>query len=148
MNKKINLVFLINFILFLFFMVFFLGDKFMVKTHRTQTPFFLMEKGGSEKLSLLPRDTVLYFDRRFSSGVSRYWFYVNINAAGLMSVSEQGGEHESTIKPLLALKPDQTELNKLMGENVLTKEDLMGVFKSKYLSNSEIQEILEEFGKD
>lgn len=146
MKRKINVIFFVfNVIFFMVLAFVFWKDKIMVKTHQLKSPLLLSVKGSTENFSLLPRDTVLYFDKKFSNGVSRYWFYVDINGGGGMSISEHKDVDESALESLLASKPSQFDLIKLTADQNLERNDVSGILKSKYLSKSEIQDLLESF---
>lgn len=146
MKRKINMMFFVLNVIFFMAVAFFSWkDKIMIKTHKLQAPLLLSVKGATERFSLLPRDTILYFDKKFPNGVSRYFVHINIDRDPLTLDKE---DHELPIDALDASKPSQFDLIKLTTDHQLTREDLSEILKSKYLSKSEIQELLEEFSKE
>jgi hypothetical protein len=116
--------------------------KSMTKVHTLEYPLIVSSDIASSHQHLLPKGTVLYFDKSFPEGFTRYKIYVNIDR---MPLELKDLPDPTEISPLEAAAPSKEDLIKLLKEYPLTKSDLESILSSKRLSNEEIKEILAKY---
>lgn len=120
------------------------SQKKMTKIHKLESPLLLISDNLSKNMHLLPKGTVLYFDKSFPEGFTRYKVYINIDRMPL-TLTELSDP--TLIDPIDAIAPDKNELKKLLKDYPLTKGDLQSILKSTALSKDEIKEVLSEFAR-
>jgi len=113
----------------------------MTKVHKLEYPLMLSSNVGSNNIHMLPRGTVLYFDKSYPEGFTRYKVYVNIDRTPL-KLEELADPTE--IDPIDAAVPSKEDLLKLLSDYPLTKGDLESILNSNRLSKEDIKEV---FGK-
>lgn len=91
---------------------------------------------------MLPQGTVMYFDKAFPEGFTRYKIFVNIQRMPL-TLTELSDP--TTVFPIEAIAPGKEELKKLLKNYPLTKTDLSAILKTTAMSKEEIREILNDF---
>lgn len=114
----------------------------MTKVHKLESPLLLSSDSSSKNMHMLPKGTVLYFDRAYPEGFTRYKVYINIDRMPL-ALTEQ--TDPTSIDPIDAIAPDKEILKKLLKDYPLTKEDLTAILKSSAMPKEEIKEILTDF---
>lgn len=114
----------------------------MTKVHKLESPLLLSSDSPSKNMHMLPKGTVLYFDRSYPEGFTRYKVYINIDRMPL-ALTEQ--TDPTSIDPIDATAPDKESLKKLLKDYPLTKEDLIAILKSSAMPKEEIKEILTDF---
>lgn len=113
----------------------------MTKVHKLEYPLMLSSNVGSNNIHMLPRGTVLYFDKSYPEGFTRYKVYVNIDRTPL-KLEDLADPTE--IDPIDAAVPSKEDLLKLLSDYPLTKGDLESILNSNRLSREDIKEV---FGK-
>jgi hypothetical protein len=123
---------------------FFWNGQKPVQVHKLASPLLLKSNEETNGFSMLPKGTVLYFDRAYPEGFSRYKVYVNIDR---MPLKLEKLADPTSIDPLEASAPDKETLKKLPREceYPLTKNDLDAMLKSGKFSRDEVKEVLEDF---
>lgn len=116
----------------------------MTKVHRLDYPLILSSDSSGGGYHLLPKGTVLYYERSYPEGFSRYRIYVNIDRMPLELTTLND---PTLIEPIEAVAPDKESLKKLLRDYPLTKDDLQAILKSGRLSQGEIREVFDEFVK-
>lgn len=111
----------------------------MTKVHRLEYPLMLSSNIGSKNLHMLPRGTVLYFDKSYPEGFTRYKVYINVDRTPL-KLEDLADPTE--IDPIDAAVPSKEDLLKLLNDYPLTKGDLESILNSKRLSKDEVKEVL------
>lgn len=91
---------------------------------------------------MLPKGTILYFDKSYPEGFTRYKVYINIDRTPL-KLDDLSDPTE--INPIDAAAPNKDDLLKLLRDYPLTKNDLESILNSKRISKDEIIEILNNF---
>jgi hypothetical protein len=123
---------------------FFWNQQKPVRVHKLASPLVLESNEETNGFSMLPKGTVLYFDRAYPEGFTRYKVYVNIDR---MPLKLEALADPTSIDPLEASAPDKETLKKLPREceYPLTKNDLDAMLKSGKFSRDEVTEVLEDF---
>jgi hypothetical protein len=121
----------------------YLGQK-MRKVHKLEFPLLLSGADEHGPFQLLPKGTTLYQDQTYPEGFTRYIMYVNVDRLPLPA---RELNDSTEIRPLTAFAIDKHDLKRLLDENPLTKEELVGILKSGRLSKDDIREVLTEFAK-
>lgn len=121
---------------------FFLGRDAMTKVHKLEYPLMLSSNIESKNIHMLPRGTVLYFDKSYPEGFTRYKVYINIDRTPL-KLEELADPTE--IDPIDAVVPSKDDLLKLLRDYPLTKSDLESILNSKKLSKEEINEVFSNY---
>lgn len=111
----------------------------MTKVHRLEYPLMLSSNIGSKNMHMLPRGTVLYFDKSYPEGFTRYKVYINIDRTQLKL---EDLADPSEIDPIDAAVPSKEDLLRLLSDYPLTKGDLESILNSKRLSKEEVKEVL------
>lgn len=114
----------------------------MTKVHELKFPLLLASDTDLNSISLLPKGTVLYFDKAFSEGFTRYKVYINIDR---MPLELKNLSDPTLISPLEAFALDKSSLQKLLQSYPLSKDDLESILKSNKISKDEIKEIFENY---
>lgn len=114
----------------------------MAKIHKLESPLILLSEAPSKNYHMLPKGTVLYFDKSYPEGFTRYKVYINIDR---MPLKLEDLADPTEINPIDAVAPGKEDLLKLLREYPLTKSDLESILNSKRISKEEIREILENF---
>ena len=122
----------------------FLGQKTMTKVHKLEFPLILSSDMPSKNAHLLPKGTVLYFDKSYPEGFTRYKVYINVDRTPL-KLEEL--TDPTTIDPIDAAVPGKSDLIKLLRDYPLTKSDLESILETKRISKEEIKEVLQKFSE-
>lgn len=117
-------------------------DKKVTKIHKLEYPLILSSDAPSKNTHMLPKGTVLYFDKSYPEGFTRYKVYINIDR---MPLKLDDLSDPTEITPIDATAPSKEDLLKLIQDYPLTKGDLESILNSKRISKDEIREILENF---
>lgn len=123
---------------------FFLEQKTMTKVHKLEFPLILSSDVPSKSVHLLPKGTVLYFDKSYPEGFTRYKVYINVDRTPL-KLEELADA--TTIDPIDAAVPGKDDLIKLLRDYPLTKGDLESILGTKRISKEEIKEVLQKFSE-
>ena len=91
---------------------------------------------------MLPKGTILYFDKAYPEGFTRYKVYINIDR---MPLTLQSLSDSTTIIPIEGHVPYKEDLKKLLREYPLTRSDLADILKSQHLTKDEISEVFKEY---
>lgn len=144
MNKTKKYISAIVVILILAFLInhYASENKKMAKIHKLESPLILLSEAPSKNYHMLPKGTVLYFDKSYPEGFTRYKVYINIDR---MPLKLEDLADPTEINPIDAVAPGKEDLLKLLREYPLTKSDLESILNSKRISKEEIREILENF---
>ncbi|CDG83200.1 putative transmembrane protein [Janthinobacterium agaricidamnosum NBRC 102515 = DSM 9628] len=121
---------------------FILDCKKITKIHQLKFPLLLTSDADQNGISLLPKGTVLYFDKAFPEGFTRYKVYINIDR---MPLNLKDLDDPTLISPLEASPLDKPSLQKLLQSYPLSKDDLTSILKSNKISKDEIKEIFENY---
>uniref|UniRef100_Q47E08 Putative transmembrane protein n=1 Tax=Dechloromonas aromatica (strain RCB) TaxID=159087 RepID=Q47E08_DECAR len=116
--------------------------KTMTKIHKLEYPLILSSESASKNTHMLPKGTVLYFDKSYPEGFTRYKIYINIDR---MPLKLDDLSDPTEIDPIDAVAPSKEDLLKLLRDYPLTKSDLESILNSKRISKDEIREILDNF---
>ena len=116
----------------------------MTRVHELQYPLMLQGSEGSAANYLLPKGSMLYYDKAFPEGFVRYRIYVNVDGVKLDS---RELPDPTLISPLTAYPVGKAELLQLLRDHPLSKADLAAILKSGQLTKAEIQSVLEEFSR-
>lgn len=119
-----------------------LEKKLMTKIHKLEYPLILSSDSSTKNTHLLPKGTVLYFDKSYPEGFTRYKVYINIDR---MPLKLDDLSDPTEIDPIDATAPSKEDLIKLLRDYPLTKSDLESILNSKRISKEEIREILNNF---
>lgn len=114
----------------------------MTKIHKLEYPLILSSESASKNTHMLPKGTVLYFDKSYPEGFTRYKIYINIDR---MPLKLDDLSDPTEIDPIDAVAPSKEDLLKLLRDYPLTKSDLESILNSKRISKDEIREILDNF---
>ncbi|WP_434516295.1 hypothetical protein AB6Q56_06590 [Dechloromonas sp. ARDL1] len=114
----------------------------MTKIHKLEYPLIISSDAASKNTHMLPKGTVLYFDKSYPEGFSRYKVYINIDRTPLKL---ENLSDPTEINPIDAFAPSKEDLLKIIRDYPLTKSDLESILDSKRISKDEIREILEKF---
>jgi hypothetical protein len=116
----------------------------MTKVHILEAPMLLTSPSQSKNMHLLPKGTVLYFDKAYPEGFVRYKVYINIDRLPLPLATL---DDPTLIDPIEATKPTSEELRKLLNNYPLTRDDLAAILKSSAISKEEIKKLLLEYSQ-
>lgn len=116
--------------------------KKMTKIHKLEYPLLISSDNSMENVHLLPKGTVLYFDKAFPEGFTRYKVYINIDR---MPLKLDELQDPTEIAPIDAAAPNKEDLAKLIRNYPLTKSDLESILNSKRISKEEIKEVFEKY---
>ena len=119
-----------------------LEQKTMTKIHKLEYPLILSSDSSTKDIHMLPKGTILYFDKSYPEGFTRYKVYINIDRTPL-KLDDLSDPTE--INPIDAAAPNKDDLLKLLRDYPLTKNDLESILNSKRISKDEIIEILNNF---
>ena len=114
----------------------------MTKVHELQFPLMLQGSATPGTNYLLPKGTMLYYEKAFPEGFVTYRIYVNVD--GIKLESRELAD-PTLISPLTAYPVGKPELLKLLREYPLSKNDLAAILKSGQLTKEEIHSVLAEF---
>lgn len=134
----------ITFLLCFFLNHFVPEHKSMTKVHKLEYPLMLSSDSPSKNTHMLPAGTVLYFDKSYPEGFTRYKVYINIDRIPL-KLDDLNDATE--ISPIDAVAPSKDDLLKLLRDYPLTKSDFESILNSKRISKEEIREILAEYSR-
>lgn len=126
------------------FNYFIMEHKAVTKIHKLEYPLIVSSDLASESTHMLPKGTVLYFDKSYPEGFTRYKIYVNIDR---MPLKLNDLIDPTEINPIEATAPSKDDLIKLLRDYPLTKSDLESILNSKRISKDEIREILNKFAQ-
>lgn len=132
----------LTFVLCLSFNHFVLEHKAVTKVHKLEYPLILSSDLSSKNTHMLPKGTVLYFDKSYPEGFTRYKIYVNIDR---MPLKLDDLSDPTEIAPIDAVAPSKDDLIKILRDYPLTKSDLESILDSKRISKEEIRDILSNF---
>lgn len=118
--------------------------KTMTKVHKLEYPLILSSDTASKNVHMLPKGTVLYFDKSYPEGFTRYKVYINIDRT---SLKLDDLADPTTIDPIDGAVPGKEDLIKILREYPLTKNDLESILGSKKMSKDEIKEVLQKFSE-
>lgn len=118
--------------------------KSMTKVHKLEYPLILSSDLPSKNTHMLPKGTVLYFDKSYPEGFTRYKVYINVDR---MPLKLDDLSDPTEISPIDAVAPSKDDLLKLLRDYPLTKSDLESILDSKRISKEEIREILAEYSR-
>lgn len=130
------------FMLYLSLNHFALEDKAVTKIHKLEYPLILSSDSSSKNTHMLPKGTVLYFDKSYPEGFTRYKVYINIDR---MPLKLDDLSDPTEIAPIDAVAPSKDDLLKLLRDYPLTKSDLESILNSKRISKDEIKDVLNNF---
>lgn len=111
----------------------------MTHVHTLKAPLLL---SGSDRLSVLPEGTTLYYDKAFPEGFVRYIVYLNVEGINLPTAPS---DEQFPINPLTAFPMDQDQLRIMLREYPFTKDELAVVLGRGVLSKEEIRQLLVEY---
>ena len=111
----------------------------MTKIHKLEYPLIISSEAASKNVHMLPKGTVLYFDKSYPEGFTRYKVYINIDR---MPLKLDDLSDSTEINPIDAFAPSKEDLLKIIRDYPLTKSDLESILNSKRISKDEIKEIL------
>jgi hypothetical protein len=117
----------------------------MTKIHTLAAPLLVAAQDSpSKNLHMLPKGATLYFDKAYPEGFSRYKLYINVDRLPL-PLEELADPTE--IRPIDAYAPSQLDLQKLLKDYPLTKDELVSILKSTKMEKEEIRSILADYGR-
>lgn len=123
---------------------YFLKVKTMTRVHELEFPLMLQSSVATGSSYLLPKGTMLYFDKSYPEGFTRFRVYINVD--GIRLETRELAD-PTLISPLTAFPVDKAELGKLLHQHPITKEDLRTILGSQQLTKDEIRSLLEEFSR-
>lgn len=124
---------------------FLIGGQSVTKVHKLKYPLILSSDTGDVNHHLLPVGTVLYYDKAFPEGFTRYRIYVNVDR---MPLELESLDDPTSIQPIEASAPGKEDLSRLLREYPLSKNELRSILKSGAVSQEEIRQLLEEFSQN
>jgi hypothetical protein len=121
------------------------GDAFMGKTRylKLQEPMVLNAGGESQYRYLLPAGTPLFTDESFPEGHTRYKVYVNIK--GAFASEEMVSDKTNLIVPIWAETLKKDEVQQLLAEIPIPKDDLVKVLKARKMTRDELAQIVRDW---
>ena len=123
---------------------YFLELKKVTTAHELQFPLMLQGSQYTGMSYLLPKGTMLYYDKAFPEGFVRYKVYVNVDGVKLESSDLSD---PTLISPLTAFPVGKAELLKLLREYPLSKSDLAAILNSGQITKDEVRSMLEDFSR-
>lgn len=106
--------------------------------YATAEPLLLF--GEQQHYSILPKGTVLYFDRAWPEGHQTFHVYFHIK--GEFKAERADPE---LISPLWLQRVDPEGLPKLMKDYPLTKDELVEILKARQITKAELTAILQDW---
>lgn len=114
----------------------------MTKIHKLEYPLIVFGDEQSKNAHMLPKGTVLYYDKSYPEGFTRYKVYINIDRMPLELMDLQDS---TEIIPIDAMAPSKDDLVRLIQDYPLTKSDLESILSSKKISKEEMREVFEKY---
>jgi hypothetical protein len=113
--------------------------------HRLTAPLLISAEGQDGGFHLLPKGTLMYFDKSYPEGFTRYKIYVNVDR---MPLKNEPLPEPTLIEPIEATSIDGLTLSKILKEHPIRKEELTAIIKTNAMSKDEIKAVLEDYLKN
>lgn len=106
---------------------------------KTEEPL-LIEGKDQNSFSILPKNTVLYYDKGWAEGHQTYHVYFHFK--GKFSESPADA---NVIDPLWLRTVEKDEISKLMSDYPLTREELVSILKARKITRDELAQIVRDW---
>jgi hypothetical protein len=117
----------------------------MTTVHRLTAPLLVNADGQDRGFHLLPKGTLMYFDKSYPEGFTRYKIYVNVDR---MPLKNEPLSDPTLIEPIEASSIDGATLSKILKEHPIRKDELAAIIKTNAMSKDEIKAVLEDYLKN
>lgn len=121
------------------------GALQMSKTQylKLKEPLLLNAEGELKYFHMLPAGTALYKDYSFPEGHTRYIVYVNIK--GSFEAETVESDKRNLIDPIWAYTVKKDEVQQLMAETPISKDDLVRILKARKMTREDLAQIVREW---
>jgi hypothetical protein len=121
------------------------GVRSMPKTQylKLSEPLLLNAGGELKYFHMLPAGTPMYKDESFPEGHTRYIVYINIKGAFQAEAIES--DKPSLIDPIWAYTVKKDEVQQLMADTPISKDDLVRILKARKMTREELAQIVREW---
>lgn len=103
----------------------------------------LLIAGEQKHYSILPKGTVLYFDRAWPEGHQTYHVYFHFKGDFKAAPADA-----NMISPLWLRTVDPEELPKLLADYPVTKDELVEILKARKITKAELVQIVREWAEE
>lgn len=106
-------------------------------------PLLLSAGGGTKYFYMLPAGTAMYKDQSYPEGHTRYIVYVNFKGKFAAEVVES--DKPNLIAPIWAHTVEKDEVQQLIAETPISKDDLVRILKARKMTREELAQIVREW---